>query len=77
MVQRIAATCRNAVNDAYGRPMRRRVFSVTRAWSQWGMSSRRVIARSVRVVRLPSAAVGIAANAAMTGSVRLQAASAS
>lgn len=32
------------------------------------MSSRRVVARSARLVRLPGAAAGIAANAAMIGS---------
>ena len=77
MVQRIAATCRNAVNDPYGRPMKRQLFSVTRTWSHWGMSLRCVVARSARVVRLPSAAAGIPANALMPGSERTQAASAS
>jgi hypothetical protein len=57
--------------------MKRHLFSVTRTRSHWGMSSRFVVARSVRLVWLPSAAAGIAANAAMTGSVRTQAASAS
>jgi len=46
-------------------------------WSHWGMSSRCVVVRSVRVVRLPTAAAGMAANALMTGAERIQAASAS
>jgi hypothetical protein len=54
-------------------------------WLKWARRCRltpfvklaRTITRSVQVVRLPSAAAGMAANAVMTGAERIQAASAS
>jgi hypothetical protein len=72
---RVAAACRNAVNDAYASPMKRHSFSA-QDLVELGHELALCGCPVVRLARLPSAA-GIAANAAMTGSVRLQAASAS
>ena len=55
MTQRVAAACRNAVNDGYGSPMKRHLFRVTRTWSHWA----RACAVCLPGRRLPSAAAGV------------------